>query len=214
MNIDPPDPRLETASILIPFSAGVESTAVLNYAVSKYGNKEVVTIATVIHDEHGIYPEDEVQLYFARQSALFYGVPLLEIHHHMPIHLKRMPGWGIMVWMPDCLLTVLANPNIKHVWYGLNQYENSKPGVNPRVALQRRYFFDGLKAFERVCELEPPLKHLPKWEQYINIPEPVKKWVWTCDFPSKNDKKVYVACGECGKCKEFEFFVTKPLNHV
>lgn len=181
----------------LAFSSGVESTALMAWLKSR-GEKFVAFNLMLSLPEP---PYGPVEVWLAKQRvnakliAEKLDVPLIELDIQMtnlgtvrpepPDYKYSFQRWYISWYLG--LLTIY-NPEIKHLYYGLNNEDTSS--VRPEM----RAKFAGMIEF--MCgedRLSTPLSHMSKADQWDLIPDDVKPLVLTC---------YKGVCGGCFKCKE------------
>ena len=100
------------------------------------------------------------------------------------------------VWWACGLLTYGPLGEYNEVWFGTHRDETHPASLGPAgVKLM-------LESVGCDAEIESPLHKHTKQEQWSFLPDEVRKMVFTCNNPGKDEKP----CGECEKCEEWKKF--------
>lgn len=200
--------------VLVTLSTGVESTAVLNYAINEYGLENVTAFTSIVEgpsDVRGLFLPTEV---YAKKIIEYYGVKHVFIRHQVePDTLyASFDGFHNMMWSHDAIMLCMSTDYDKFL-YGKNSQEGRHLGVLLfenifRETMHTRWIVSEGKAV--TTPIETPLEYLTKKQQYYSIPAEIRQYVWTCvNYQTRNqDSTVFTACGKCKKCLEFERLVT------
>lgn len=175
--------------ILVMLSGGVESSALVQNAITNYYDVECL---------HVVYNEKtRIEGKHARKIADYYKVPYSEMRIEADlfkkyINVRRKDS----VWWGCGLLTYTPVGEYNEVWFGMHRDE-----VSPNA-----FGTAGVKLIlESVgcdTDVDSPLHMHSKQEQWSFLPDEVRKIVTTCNNPGKNEKP----CGKCEKCLEWKSF--------
>lgn len=164
----------------ILFSGGVESTALLTMA-----DKEDVLL--LVEPYRGAYVT--FLAHKALKVAAYFGnrVEFLKPPFFDPAG-NTFEDFPML--LPLASIWVGTRPGYKNVWFGANSTDWPQP--HRRERWERM-----LAAFNLAhpdCNLQTPLRHLTKLQQWELIPASVRPLVHTCNRQT--------VCGKCGKCLE------------
>lgn len=192
-----------TEEVLVAFSGGVESTALLEYCVNLYGKDSVVALTTsVVNDP--LFSGHKPQRLYTQMIAQRYGVRHHIVDRHVPPNTGKFPTFSVFLWGHDALMYCLGNRNVTRFVSGVHSEEHH----HHQAALLIQLFKDVI-AFNRLPTLrEHPLENVSKLDQWNMIPDDVKPLVWYCaGYKSRTadgERTIsYEKCGVCTKCNEF-----------
>lgn len=182
---------------IIPWSGGVESTALVCHAL------DMGEAPFLFHLTFNGYWQNQIDAVTKMSEEI--GIPLHFIHQKSTTPYADAArtakhysyGYAPMYinWANYAQMIHFQNPFIPKIWYGFN----ASTDVKTPAVLE---LFDSI---ERVATLqgnpvimESPLGHLTKREQYDMIWDELKPFITTCtDIENP-------PCGKCSKCKELE----------
>ena len=191
---------------IIPFSGGVESTALVYDCVSRGLNP------LCFHVETGTYWQQQVEAVTTMANLLNVDLQIIEYFNSDPCvdrevtseHYNKL--WGgasppmFFTWTNIAQLVNLSNPQIHKIYYGFNADSDKHTD-----------WVDGhFRSIERVLGqlniptvMSAPLAHMSKGAQWAAIPEELQQHVHTCVHPTDRH------CGRCIKCQEFNMLIAK-----
>lgn len=196
---------------IVAWSGGVESTALLHQLVLEKRNPLVFHIQCYVNNKQA----NLFETHAVEQMAESYFN--LDVHYIDVVLPCVKPARTSLFWrgksygrgvpfMPIVSSTAfnlqLFHPWIKEIYSGANALEFQWD--KPEYALRNKYYNDLSKIYG--CEVKyinGHLGHLDKKEQWLMIPEEMRKWVRSCTAPQSEP------CGKCTKCKERERFIDK-----
>lgn len=200
---------------VVAFSAGTDSVAALIDSINKYGKENIIAYILVLATDKGqVYLWQEAQLFYAKKICEELGVELV-------VNTKNMVSGGhnvspdIYEWCHALIIYCIGNKDIARAVDGFTSDD-----VYHKHALLWWDIFDRcMKANDKSIKLEHPLTNISKQDCYSMISENIREYIWTCIKPKgtirgKQGIKKYVACDECGKCKEFQSKVLLKDNYV
>lgn len=205
IELSPLDKRIDNAELVVAFSGGVESTAVLNHAVNTHGKDRVCALTTLVYSENGRLPmEMKPQYYYTKKITEYYDIPHIITHRIVPPRGLKVPQ-GVHFWTQDLAFFCTGNLNVKQAWYGFHRQDN----LHRSAVLAFSYFDVMMLHANSRCSIGAPLQYLTKKEHYDTIPASVKEWVWTCSrYKHQPGTSTFIPCGKCHKCQEFNNQVT------
>lgn len=195
---------------IIPWSGGVESTALVNWAVNKKLTplcihnrlnpsewESVQNMSKILNVEVFKFEENTTHLPVDKDSKFYYSEKFGYNQIWTPV---------IHRWVYWCLLVNLTNPYITKIYYGHcgagSVTEGDGFGDNMHegaVAL-----FDNFEKYLKVYDIESkfiaPLDHMTKREQWLSLPENLKREIITCQQYEATVKRTN--CRKCYKCDQ------------
>ena len=192
---------------IVMFSAGVESTALLEWLVRE--KKENVTAL------HSVYPNKTAQANIYRENVgkicEILDVPLI-VHEH-PTYESELPDVGENFhsskhWILACCTAQLRYPYVKNFYWGvnsgINQYGDQGGDYHflPRSwEFQLVFEFFGRMANGQDYDqkMYPPICGWTKKQMWEYISDDIKPYVTSCVTGD--------SCGKCNKCEEFSRIV-------
>jgi len=170
-------------SRLILFSGGVESAALLTRA-SK--DDIVMTIRDTSPNDHYTYHPNRIE-----EIARAFKVKIQYTDLKIPIQKEKNFVYQLWTFIPVAIIWTSRFPQIKEVWYGLNNTEPSESAKNDFERCIKIWSF----AFPEVS-LKFPLRNLSKEQQWKMIPKNIRPMITTCLYNN--------FCGTCRKCIELQ----------
>jgi 7-cyano-7-deazaguanine synthase in queuosine biosynthesis len=186
---------------LVPFSGGVESTALVYHLKNNNFNPFVfhvgynpgeqdnhkkreelldIRIHTVVYNfkpDLGFVIEKDKTVNFYKQEFDPNGFPPFQ------------PYWAMVAFT-----YFINSPHINKIYFGLNKDES-------RHQLGE-HLYEGMKKSAKEINvdliIEPPLGHLSKLEQYQSLSDDLKKTIMSCVTGGN------AHCGRCNKCRELK----------
>tara|TARA_R100001460_G_scaffold4800_4_gene13529 strand:- start:9446 stop:10099 length:654 start_codon:yes stop_codon:yes gene_type:complete len=197
---------------IIPWSGGVESTAVVNWAINKKLNplcihnrmspgewESVQNMSKILDVEVFKYEEDTSQLPLDPDSRYYYSNKLNFKGKWSPV---------IHRWVYWCLITNLTNPTITKIYYGHCGAGSTVTGdgqgdrMHDGAVSLFRNFEEYLKIYHVESKFIAPLDHLTKREQWLTLPEELKREIYTCPDFDSNVRRINCKSYDCHKCHE------------
>jgi 7-cyano-7-deazaguanine synthase in queuosine biosynthesis len=200
--------------IVVAFSAGTDSVAALIDSINKYGKENVMAYMIVLFLQNKrTIPWQEAQMFYGKKICDELGIELI-IDRRAIVSGGHRVEPDIYEWAHCLIMFCLGNKEITKAVYG----HSADDRTHRHVLLWWEIFDMCMKAQNRAVTLEHPLSNISKQGCYSIIPENIREYIWTCVKPKgvvrgKHGLKRYVACGDCGKCKEFQQKVMKD-NYV
>jgi 7-cyano-7-deazaguanine synthase in queuosine biosynthesis len=173
--------------VLIMFSGGVESTALIQHALKHDHQFEL------LHVIHNNSSQNEMT------SASMMGYPVFDLKLIKDSFDETHQGShrDISLWLAGAMIAV-GRDDYDQVWFGAHSRDSGLVRINLMV----RLFADMMKILDRKAILSAPLQTFSKRDQHSMLTSHQKSCIVTC----KNGK--YDAqCGQCDKCKEFQRYV-------
>lgn len=199
---------------IIPLSGGTESTALV-YDCVKRGIKPLC-----FHVEMGTHWQQQVQAAQNIAELLKLDLRIIEYFNSNPCVDRGVTGdhyeklWNarcppmFFTWTNIAQLVNLHNPQIRRIYYGYNGgIHNTDDGLGDKhtdwVDEHFRSIESVLAKLNIHTKMSAPLGHMSKLDQWNSMPEELQKLVHTCVHPSLRH------CGNCTKCREFEYMLKK-----
>ena len=175
--------------VLVMLSGGVESTALVQTAITNYFDVECLHVVwnnkTSIEGKH------------ARMIAEYYDVPYSEMRIEADEFKKYKDApRKDSTWWACGLLTYGPIGGYNELWFGTHRDEGSPTALGP-AGLTLMLQSVGCNA-----TVETPLHMHSKQEQWSFLPDKVREMVTTCNNPGKDEEP----CGKCEKCIEWKSF--------
>lgn len=209
---------------IIPWSGGVESTAVVNWAVNN--NKTPLCV----HNRMMPAEWESVQ----NMSKIF-NVDVFKYQQEtdLPVDPKtrnfysekfgyRSPKWAPVIhnWVYSCTHANLRWPKIKKIYFGHcgagavvkgdKLGDEMHEGAVTIFSVWEQY----LKVYGVETEFIAPLDHLTKREQWLTLPENIKREIFTCQEIEANIKRSNCKSYSCNKCHELMRAVPNTELHL
>lgn len=169
---------------LILFSGGVESTALLTNAQA--GDIALTILPTYGSDKPSFREDTTLKI------ARYFNIPQMYAKATLPDFGSFGFVHQMSVFVSICNIIVAREKNITEIWCGRNSAEPSDDILD--------YIERNMKAWNILnpeVAFNHPLDHLSKKEQMDLIPDEIKPLVSSCLYHN--------ACGQCFKCKEYEW---------
>lgn len=187
---------------IIPWSGGVESTALICHAIDQ---GEVPFVFHLVLNGHW-----ENQIHAVSKMSEAIGLPLHFIrvnkstsyvdYEKTKSHYEQGYPPMFINWVNHAQMIHFQNPFIDKIWYGFNADGDVK---TPAWHALEKSVMEVAKLQGIPVDMRSPLGHLPKHEQYKLIWEELLPHVVTCvDVHNPT-------CGKCMKCKEFQEMLKK-----
>lgn len=192
-----------TEEVLVAFSGGVESTALLHYCVEKYGKDSVIALTTCVVNDNN-FAGHRPQKFYAQKITEYYSVRHHIVERNVPPNTGKFGMFSVFLWGHDALMYCLGNRNVTRFVSGVHSKEHHHHQASLLINLFKEVIaYNHLKTIR-----EHPLENLSKKEQWDMIPPQVQQWVWYCSGYLKRTVQgertlSYEKCGRCPKCKEF-----------
>lgn len=209
---------------IIPWSGGVESTAVVNWAV----NNKMTPLC--VHNRMQPAEWESVQI-----MAEILDVDVFKVQevNNLPIdesnrdfyHKKfnyQSKTWNPVIhrWAYFCLEANLRWPLINKIYYGhcgAGAVEEGD-GLGDRMHDSAVVTFNTFESFLKVNGVESkfiaPLDHLTKRKQWLSLPEKLKKEIMTCHKYESNINRTNCKRASCNKCNELMRAVPNDELHL
>jgi len=208
---------------IIPWSGGVESTAVVNWALK---NKKT---PLAIHNKLNTAEWDSVQT----MSNIF-NIKVFKIEETfdlIPDPLNRdfyskkfnyNSRWSPVIhrWVYWTAITNLLNPTIKYLYYGHSGAGAVRygDGLGDQMHDGAISIFQSFENYLNVYGVESkfiaPLDHMTKREQWLSLPEEIKSEIFTCQKEHTIQHKKNCKSYECNKCHELMRAVPNTELHL
>lgn len=209
---------------IIPWSGGVESTAVVNWAVN---NKKT---PLCIHNR--MHPAEWAAV---SEMANILGVDVFKVQvaNDFPIDPNTRdfyaklfgftdPKWnpGIQQWTYFCVEANLRWPLIDKIYYGHCGAGAviKGDGAGDQMHEMALVIFNSFEKFLNTCGVKTkfiaPLDHLTKREQWLSLPEELKKQIMTCHKFESNVNRTNCKSYSCNKCHELMRAVPNDELHL
>ena len=206
---------------IIPWSGGVESTAIVNWALK---NKKT---PLVIHNKLNAAEWESVQT----MSNIF-NIKVFKIEETFdltPDPLNREfyskkfnynSKWSPVIhrWAYWTTISNLLYPTIKHLYYGACYAGAVKYGDGLGDKMPDISIFQSFENYLNVYGVESkfiaPLGHMTKREQWLSLPEEIKREIFTCQKEHAIQHKKNCKSYECNKCHELMRAVPNTELHL
>jgi len=204
LNVDYSQKRLvinDKLAAVILFSGGVESTALVQYAL-----------------DSGFFPY--CVSYKLSQNQVSHQNKMIEIcnRYNVPLQImdlrmcapnqfgytrKTHPWWAIAG-----SIAAISMPNLAYVWVGANsglrEVNDDGGDALPMYGEAISTINQSSKMVKGNVITTMPLSRLTKLEQWEMIPDKIKPLVVTCEMMSKAEEMNQESCGTCKKCVELK----------
>lgn len=200
------------AKVLVAFSAGVESTALLHHMVQTHGASNVKALHVTSRENPdrpiGIDKLYRAEKFYTAAIAQHYGVSLTVVERDLIENATSIPRFGPHLWSQEALAMCLIERDYTEFASGLHAGE--QPAGH--ALLIQEYFLKIMEHEQLTVQRTRPLSHLTKKQQWDMIPAEVKPLVWYCaNYNTRNTSggvtSGFVRCGLCAKCLEFDTLV-------
>ena len=200
------------AKVLVAFSGGVESTAVLHHMVQTHGASNVRALYVCKReDENNIVGIDKLyraEKLYTKLIAQHYGVTLTTVERDFVDGTSSIPRYSPHLWSQEALALCLIDRDFTELASGLHAGE--QPAGH--ALLIQDYFLKVMEHEGLNVQRTRPLSHLTKKQQWDMLPEQVKTMVWYCvNYQSRQvingQTTSFTRCGTCAKCQEFDTLV-------
>ena len=185
--------------IMIMYSGGVESTALVVHALKQEHN------ITLIHVIHNNKSQKEHRACRGTSYKHFGNLPVLAItiqknnfdlkygHQHR----------DVSIWFAVAMM-IAGRGAWDEVWYGTHNKDNQDKIPNMEKAWDAM-----MDIIERKTKIISPLRNKSKLDQYNMLTPEVKECIISCAVIADGARNE--PCGECMKCQEFKQLVTNRL---
>jgi 7-cyano-7-deazaguanine synthase in queuosine biosynthesis len=184
--------------ILIMFSGGVESTALLQHALDQ---EHETTLVHVVHNNN-TYKE------LSACKGIVSYTPAVKLHS---VELRKdsfddafqKQYRDVAIWL-GVAIAIVARGDFDEVWYGNHNKDNVS-----KVPKMETAWYQMMEILELTTLLVSPLRIKSKLDQYQMLTPEVKQCIVSCKAIPKgawNDP-----CGKCIKCQEFKQYVTDRM---
>ena len=199
--------------VLVGLSAGVESTAHLDWCIKNYSKVTAFNLVIELSGVNNTWVHNhKIQRQYSREICKYYGIHLIEIDninnniiipntlHNTSVHQRSWLGWAAG-------LITTFNPSIKHICV---MCKNNKDigTVKFQDTISEDMTDKMLVAMRSKAKSIRPLAHLSKLEQFNMIPRELHKYIISCMNTVDS-----VACLKCIKCKEFFNEISSNWSH-
>lgn len=210
---------------IIPWSGGVESTALVNWALKN--NKTPL----VIHNRMNAAEWDSVQT----MSNIF-NIKVFKIQETIDIDLTPdplnrdffskqfdyKPKWSPIIhrWVYWTAYANLLYPTIKHLYYGhcgagAVRYGDGLGDLMHEGAVAIFKSFENYLSVHGIeSKFIAPLDSMTKREQWLSLPEEIKKEIFTCQKQGAVEHKKNCKSYDCNKCHELMRAVPNTELHL
>lgn len=187
---------------IVPFSGGVESTALVLHLKKEGRNPFVFHLAHnpgEIHNLHNLEKllnitmhvveydfEPDIGFVIDKEKTVsYYQSSGIDPNGFPPLQ----PKWAMVAFT-----YFINSPHINNIYFGLNKEDD-------RHTLGEHLYEGMIKAAKEIgvdLTIEPPLEHLTKLEQYQSLTESLKKCIYSCYTGGRKH------CQRCNKCRELK----------
>jgi formylmethanofuran dehydrogenase subunit E len=209
---------------IIPWSGGVESTAVVNWAVNN--NKTPLCV-------HNRMMPAEWESVQNMSKILDVDVFKYQQVSEIPVDSKsrnfyskkfnlNTPKWTPVIhnWVYSSIHANLRWPKINKIYFGhcgagaVEKDDNLGDEMHDGAVTIFTVWEQYLKAYGIETEFVPPLDHLTKREQWLSLPKKIKKEIFTCQKVEANIKRSNCKSYSCSKCDELMRAVPNAELHL
>ena len=184
--------------ILIMFSGGVESTALLQHATDL---EHDVSLVHVIHNNKSAKELSACKgIVSTFPHAKLHSVELIK---HSFDNLYGNPYRDVATWL-GVAIAMVGRADFDEVWYGTHNLDSTGKIADMDIA-----WYSMMDILELNTRLESPLTTKSKLDQYQMLSSKVKQRIVSCAVIPKGVWNE--PCGECNKCMEFKHYVTDRL---
>ena len=188
-------------NVMIMFSGGVESTALVQHGLDQQHN------LTLVHITHNNKSDKEFTACKGIVQSMcphtkLYGVEIRkDSYDEQHINAHR----DVSIWLGAAMM-IVGRGDFDECWYGNHSLDNVQ-----KVPLMESSW-DGMIEIlkpKKHTKLLSPLKTKTKLDQYNMLTNEVKQRIVSCAVIPKGPWNE--PCGECIKCKEFKLYVTDRM---
>ena len=209
---------------IIPWSGGVEPTAVVNWAVKN--NKTPLCV----HNRMQPAEWESVQI---MSNILNVDVFKFQQDTELPVDPDtrdfyskkfgyRDPKWNPVIhnWVYACTHANLRWPTINKIYFGhcgagaVKQGDNLGDEMHEGAITIFNVWEQYLKVYGIESKFIAPLDHLTKREQWLSLPENIKREIFTCQEIEANIKRSNCKQKSCSKCHELIRAVPNEELHL
>lgn len=176
-------------NVLIMYSGGVESTALIQHAI-----KQKVDY-TLVHVTHNNSSKNEMASCIDSVYEVVINKPAFDAKF-------TNPHADISLWLSTAM-QVVGRGNFDQVWFGAHSHDNLT-----KVPIMQSTFRHMMRILRIDCKLKAPLMNMDKYDQYHMLTFEQKQSIVSCKNGINNEQ-----CGQCGKCQEFERYVLRYLGN-
>ena len=185
--------------VLIMFSGGVESTALLQHAVEQDYD------ITLVHVTHNNRSHKEMS---ACRGIVHHLAPYTKLYEVLiskdEFDLDYQKGYrDVSIWLSTAM-SIVGRGEWDEVWYGTHSHDGKG-----KVPDMEQSWNAMMKVLRLDTILTSPLTLISKLNLYKMLPKKIKECIVYCQVIPKGAWNK--PCGECGKCQEFKQYVTDRM---
>lgn len=176
-------------AVLIMYSGGVESTALIQYAISQEVDY------TLAHLTHNIKSQNEMTACLGDVHEVVISKPTFDQQF-------TNPHADIALWLSTAM-QIVGRGNFDEVWFGAHSRDN-----HDKIPMMQSTFRHMMKILKIQCTLNAPLMYMDKIDQYRSLTYDQKRSIVSCNKGINTDP-----CGHCDKCEEFNQHVVRYITN-
>ncbi len=175
--------------IIIPFSSGVDSTALVHQAVKESHKYDIKLVYFRIqNNETKADREFEACNKIVEQFNILYPNIYLSVKHQIDVHVLGNSGISMFSQMPIWLMGLLYDAvsyidDIRKIWASYKTICHTK----------------------KHPALKFPLIKSKKNNHLNELPEQIRQLTTFCEMPNKQKDKIYSDCGNCDSCNRYKY---------
>ena len=190
---------------IIPFSGGIDSTAVLFNTLTKFPNDQflvfkvnIISSSSASRTIQEIAATEQILKNLRSRNIDNFEFRQLEFNYSS---LGPPPVWDSEVVNYAATLCIKAHPEIHKFYEGAIADDFLQPDFDKRLAQIKKLLFLAAERSEESLEIVFPLKNRDKYEVMKSIPQDLLKLTWSCRYPrGKIDNYTLVRCNDCPPC--------------
>ena len=193
---------------IIPWSGGVESTAVVNWAVNN--NKTPLCIHVRMNPAEWSSVQKMSSLFNVNVFKIEQDISQLPVDpNNRDFYSKKLgyhKKWSPVIhnWVYWASFANITNPTIKNIFYGhcgaglVEQGDGLGDQMHDGAVAIFNSFENYFNAYFVDSKFIAPLDHLTKREQWLTLPNEIKKEIFTCNVYESIINETN--CRKCPKC--------------
>jgi 7-cyano-7-deazaguanine synthase in queuosine biosynthesis len=176
--------------VLIMYSGGVESTALIQLALEQGHEFEL------LHVIHNNSSQHEMA------TAKIIGYPVFDLTYSKDSFDKThiRPHRDVSLWLTGAMIAV-GRDDYEQVWYGVNSTDSQK-----KIPLMERSWDAMMTILDNRTTIHSPLRMFSKRYQYDMLTSHQKSCIVSC-----RKGRYDAQCGQCVKCMEFQKYVKSGI---